>query len=182
MPIENKEIVFVMTLELLGIAVYSYIVATLFSIRFRRSSSKIIAEKKLAILNFLSDIKTFRKSVMPEEIIVQTLSNLEVIYQHDLNNMFNDNEMFLKLKPQLQKGLLIKILQQKYEEFYYFFNNNLPSFTAADKFISSLLSSFEYSIHLPDKIIVNRRDKFEKLYFISSGSVQVKNYAEGDVL
>jgi hypothetical protein len=55
-PGMNIEMVYVMFLEMVGIAFYSFIVGTLFSIRFQKSYFKILEEKGSKIEAFLLNL------------------------------------------------------------------------------------------------------------------------------
>ena len=121
-PTTNTEIVYVMVIELIGLAAFSYILGVLKSIEFNKSSIKLIIEKKKNIAKFLDAVNNNQKElVLPHEILERALSNLDMTYNYSYNYVFYSNEFYSQIKPRLKSELLVSTLSQQYIKFIDFF-------------------------------------------------------------
>ena len=121
-PTTNTEIVYVMVIELIGLAAFSYILGVLKSIEFNKSSIKLIIEKKKNIAKFLDAVNDNQKElVLPHEILERALSNLDMTYNYSYNYVFYSNEFYSQIKPRLKSELLVSTLSQQYIKFIDFF-------------------------------------------------------------
>jgi hypothetical protein len=181
-PRMNIEMVYVMFLEMVGIAFYSFIVGTLFSIRFQKSYFKILEEKGSKIEAFLLNLNQSWDLVLPNEVINLIRNNLEVALKYDFHSLFTSTAYFSQLKPQIQIYLTKRLLMGTYSNFYNFFSCEVLAFSPSDKFIVHFLSSLEHSVNMPDKVVVDRGEHVNKIYFIQTGSVVVKDTLDGEEL
>ena len=121
-PTTNTEIVYVMVIELIGLAAFSYILGVLKSIEFNKSSIKLIIEKKKNIAKFLDAVNNNQKElVLPHEILERALSNLDMTYNYSYNYVFYSNEFYSQIKPRLKSELLVSTLSHQYIKFIDFF-------------------------------------------------------------
>ena len=120
-PQVNAEIVYVMIIELIGVAFYSYIVGTFFTIKFQKSYFKIIEEKERRIGTFISKLSSSSDFSLPNELVTHIRKNLEVTQSFSYKKLFNLAPYFSQLKPDLQSELTKKILKETFMHFREFF-------------------------------------------------------------
>lgn len=158
---ENIEMIFVMIIQLIGVAVFSYIIGTLFSIKRQETPFQVIKAKKDGIENFLYTLSAAHPAILPSEIIKEAQANLEVAYMHDTESIFNKSVLMEQLKPQLRKQLAHRLFIKRYIDFQDFFENEEVKFYANEKFVREIFSEFKYEIYEPRQTIVNRGEKFK---------------------
>jgi len=182
-PNDNYEIILVMILELIGLAVFSFLLGTLSSIERQQSANTIIKLKEEQLEEFLIKLNASRKdTVLPYEIFKESLNNVSATYKYGVKYVFNMFDFAEQLKPQDRKQLTFYNLKRLYIDFQDFFYDEDVKFQANDRFISRVLTNFECSNFLFGKTILERGEQCENLYFIGSGKVLVKNHKDGEVI
>mmetsp|Transcript_39110 Transcript_39110/g.44761 ORF Transcript_39110/g.44761 Transcript_39110/m.44761 type:complete len:96 (-) Transcript_39110:30-317(-) len=82
--------IFVMTIELLGLAIFSYFLGIVTSIQASKSAFYLVQQKKTQVKDFLTQISEGNQAlVLPEEIHDKTIENLDHAYKYDINLVFN---------------------------------------------------------------------------------------------
>ena len=179
-PTTNTEIVYVMVIELIGLAAFSYILGVLKSIEFNKSSIKLIIEKKKNIAKFLDAVNNNQKElVLPHEILERALSNLDMTYNYSYNYVFYSNEFYSQIKPRLKSELLVSTLSQQYIKFIDFFTWQDLNFQSSERFIMQVLVNLECVSFLPEGSIINRGEQVDYIYFIEKGTVTVSKMDDG---
>jgi hypothetical protein len=182
-PGTSIEIIIVMILELLGLAVFSYVLGVLSSIRGQKSIHRIITKKQENIEQFLNDLNEARKDVdIPLEVYVDSIKTIGATYKYNVKYLFSMFGFFEHMKPITRKRLVLITLQDIYVQFKDFFWNEHLEFQAKDRFIIQFITEFESKIFLPGKVLLERGEQCEHLYFIAKGSVLVMNHKDGDVI
>ena len=179
-PTTNIEIVFVIVIELIGLAAFSYMLGVLKSIEFNKSSTKLVIEKKKHITNFLETVNENQKELtLPHEIYKRALSNLDMTYNYSYNYVFYSNEFYSQIKPRLKSELLVSTLSQQYIKFINFFACPDLNFQSSERFIMQVLANLECVSFLPDGNIINRGEQVDYIYFVEKGSIQVSKVDNG---
>ena len=105
-PKENLEIIFVMILELIGLAAFSFILGTLTSIRIANSAGKIVQSKTEGVNEFLDHTGNIIKDKeLPNEIYTNSTDNVKLIYNYGIRYIFNLNNFYEQLKPSLRREI-----------------------------------------------------------------------------
>lgn len=144
LPHADLEIIFVMVLELIGLAAFSFILGTLTSIEVADSVRKIINSKRDGVKKFLDDTgNCMRDKTLPPEIYTNSIKNVEFTYNYGISYIFRLNGLNEHLKPRLRNQLSYKNLKNIYIKFIDLFANNELGFKSDDKFILSFLSNLE---------------------------------------
>ena len=177
LPNDNLEILFIMMLELLGLAIFSYIIGTLKSVEGSESVSKIISSKEENIKEFLNKVNSnWKHADLPSEIYKNSIENLELIHDYGIKYVIGLFGFSEQLNPRLRNQIVYENLKNIYLEFLDFFSNHEINFQSDDKFILSFLSNLECQVFLPNKRIIERGEQLEYIYLIAKGSVQVLSH------
>lgn len=105
-PKENLEIIFVMILELIGLAAFSFILGTLTSIRIANSVGKIVQSKTEGVKEFLDHtVNIIKDKELPNEIYTNSTDNVKLIYNYGIRYIFNLNNFYEQLKPSLRREI-----------------------------------------------------------------------------
>ena len=122
LPKQNMEMIFVMAIELIGLALFSYFIGIIRSIESSKSSFQMIEQKKVELTEFLEKInKGNKKCNLPNEIYNKASEHLDDAYQYDINYLLNINDFIDQLKPSQKSNILINLLKVRYLNFYNFF-------------------------------------------------------------
>lgn len=174
----NSEYAFVMLLELLGLALFSYILGTFQTIQNHQSAIKIIEAKKEEITNFLIDVNKANKKVeLPYEIFYDTEKYLDILYSHQVKYIMNMDGFYDELIPACRNQIAFEWLKNEYIKFKFFFYDPILNFQAPDKFINDWLINFEPFVFMPDRTIISRTEYMDYVYFVVDGIVLIKDYA-----
>lgn len=176
-PSSNHELMFVMLLELLGLAIFSYIQGTLRSIEQGETATQIVNKKKSNIINFLNDINAANPNVeLPPEVYRDSEKFLDVIYNYEVRYIFQSQDFNDQLIPSVRRNLAYQCLKNYYIKFKYFFYEPRLGFQAPEKFINDCLINIEPRVFMPGHRIFSRNEYMDHIYFIEKGSVIVKDY------
>ena len=137
LPSTNNEYVYIMFLELLGLAIFSYILGTFQSIEGKESAAQILAKKQKEIYKFLVDVDQANLKVeLPIEIFRDTAKYLDLVYKRRVKYIFESENFFQQLLPKSHERLVFECLKSYYIRFRSFFYEPKFNFQAPDKFIS----------------------------------------------
>ena len=108
-PDTDNEFLFVIFLELLGLAIFSYILGTLQSIERKESAAQIIEKKKERVTNFLNNINNSNEVLsLPHEIYQDTERFLDIAYKYEVNYIFKSQDFFDQLTPNIRHTLVFE--------------------------------------------------------------------------
>ena len=174
LPKQTIEMIFVMAIELIGLALFSYFVGVIRSIESSKSSFQMIEQKKNDLTEFLEKVNYGNKKCeLPNEIINKAIEHLEDSYQYNIYYLLNIDNFIGQLKPSQRSDILINLLKNCYLDFYNFFNCDEVGFKSHNMFVKEFLTSLSWQTFLPDSPIISRGENFENLYLIVSGKVMV---------
>ena len=180
LPKQTIEMIFVMAIELIGLALFSYFVGVIRSIESSKSSFQMIEQKKNYLIEFLEKVNYGNKKCeLPNEILNKAIEHLEDSYQYDIYYLLNIDNFIDQLKPSQKSDILINLLKNRYLDFYNFFNCDEVGFKSHNMFVKEFLTSLSWQTFLPNSPIISRGENLENLYLIESGKVIVSDRENG---
>ena len=142
---DGGNMVLVIVLQFFAMAVFAYVKDTLFSLKFRKSSQKIIQEHVKSVLEFVNEINSRRGDKnMPDEIWNDIAFALEVTIRYSFDDAIKFSPFYKDLTPILKERLITQCLypvEQKFSLFFQDFQDNRHR--ASRNFIRNLLISLE---------------------------------------
>jgi hypothetical protein len=182
-PDSNFQIWYVIFLELIGLALFSYIRSTILKITLKNSALYLEKRKKEAFEAFLYRVSTVKEDMdIPFEIFSKVAENLEITYNYRISTVFNEYDFLYELKPKLVKQLVFEVLKKYYIQFKEFFWCEQVGFQADDKFIMKMLVGMEWQVFLSQQVILGRGETADCVFLIEEGEVEVMDHLSGDVL
>ena len=173
-PGSNNEFMFVILLELLGLAIFSYILSTLRSIEQGETAAQIVDKKKDQIQVFLNKINEANPEIeLPPEIFVDCLRYLDMLYSYEVKYIFDSQEFYDQLMPKVKTKLVFECLKNYYIKFHSFFHDPILKFQAPDKFINDCLIAIEPKVFVAGQTIISRKELMDYIYFIEKGKVVI---------
>jgi hypothetical protein len=159
-PKQSIEIIIVMVLELMGLAVFSYVLGVLSSIRGQKSFHRIITKKQEEIEQFLNDLNEVRKDInIPLEVYVNSIKAIGSTYKYNVKQLFSMFGLFEHMKPITRKRLVLITLKNIYVQFKDFFWNEHLGFQASNRFIIQFVTEFESQLFLRGKVLLQRGEE-----------------------
>ena len=176
LPNSNVEIVVVMVLELVGLAVFSLLIGVQSEIRNNETTEKIILRDMKNIQRFLNTIDhAMPHTDLPQEIFEGAHENLIINYKYGINKIIGMHDFFKQLKPTIKQELIVQVLHNAYVKFRNFFYCEPLNFSSKDRFIVRILYKLNPNVFLPGKVIIQKGESVEHLFFIEKGRVLVTN-------
>jgi voltage-gated potassium channel Kch len=185
LPSSTAEILLVMLMELIGLAMFSWIIGEFSQLRGKETAPKIIKRKKEEIQTFLEGLNTaIPQAELPIEIFKKAHEYLDVNYKYGIKILLGEFDFLNEIKPNLKFELARHLWTKYYIKYWDFFFNGELGFQAHDMFIIQWLISFEPFVFMPGNSLVQKGEEIEYLYFIETGRVYVsivnKNITEFD--
>jgi hypothetical protein len=111
-PVSNFEITIVMILELIGLAVFSYVLSIFSSIDVQKSAHTIIIKKQEQIRYFLNDLNDARKDIpIPREVYDDSIKAIGSTYKYNIKYLLGMFSFFEQIRPQSRKEVAFVTLK-----------------------------------------------------------------------
>ena len=108
----------IIIMQIFAMAVFAYVKNALFSLKFRKTSNEIIAERSSTMMEFVNQINSKRADKsMQDEIWNQIAFAVEVRVAYSFNDAIKNSHFYKILTPKLKERLIDQCLypfQQKF--------------------------------------------------------------------
>jgi hypothetical protein len=103
LPSSTAEILLVMLMELIGLAMFSWIIGEFSQLRGKETAPKIIKRKKEEIQTFLEGLNTaIPQAELPIEIFKKAHEYLDVNYKYGIKILLGEFDFLNEIKPNLK--------------------------------------------------------------------------------
>lgn len=169
---EMEEIIFTMILEFIGLTFFSLLTGTISIIAGKKETFNALVNERLDKLDVW--IKQIEKSNQPKYLPSWMYSSIrkfvEDAFRFDYNMIIEEvEEIWPQLSPQLQAEIIDDIFHDFNRKFLSFFEQCEKGFR--NEFIVNMYCR----VYEPDTTIVDYKEKFREMYFITKGGVRFQN-------